>query len=151
TGALADFEEALLLNPQSREALDNKAHVLSEKLGRTADAIRVLDKAVELFPHVAALHSSRGVLHARLKHRDAALKDAEDALEREDRPPIQYQVAGIFALTSRQHAEDKGEALRLLSAALNAGYGFDLLDGDPDLEPIRKDPEFKRIVDAAKS
>lgn len=150
-GALADFDEALLLNPQSRTALDNKAHVLSEKLGRTADAIQVLDKAVKLFPDAAGLRSSRGVLHARLKHRDAALKDAEDALEREDKPPIQYQVAGIFALTSQQVPDDKAEALRLLSAALSAGYGFDLLDRDPDLEPIRKDSEFKRIVDAAKS
>src|SRR5262249_47944039 len=45
-GALADFEEALVLNPRSRSALQNKAHVLAEKLNRHDEAVATLDQAV---------------------------------------------------------------------------------------------------------
>ena len=49
-GALADFEAALALDPRCRPALQNKAAVLSDRLGRTGEAIEVLDRAVSLYP-----------------------------------------------------------------------------------------------------
>src|SRR5438132_10335663 len=49
-GALADFNQALEINPRSVDALENKANVLSECLGRGNEAIKVLDRAVELHP-----------------------------------------------------------------------------------------------------
>ena len=76
---------------------------------------------------------------------------AEESLARDSQPATLYQVAGIYALTSQQCADDRLEALRLLSAALRKGYGLDLLARDPDLDPIRKDPEFTRIVTAAQT
>ncbi len=59
--ALADFEKALELNPTSRAALQNKAHVLAEKLGRTADAASVLDRVIELYPDYLPARGPRGV------------------------------------------------------------------------------------------
>src|SRR5262249_23948580 len=44
--ALADFDAALRLEPRSLDALQNKANVLSEYLGRPAEAVRVLDRLV---------------------------------------------------------------------------------------------------------
>jgi serine/threonine protein kinase/predicted Zn-dependent protease len=151
SGALSDFEEALKLNPRSLPALEDKAHVLAERLGRTADAVAVLSRVVELYPERASARASRGVLQARLGQREAALADAEEALRLDVEPATKYQVAGIYALTSRTNPDDRDRAFQLLSAALRAGYGFDLLASDPDLEPIRARPEFQRLVDAARA
>ena len=43
------------------------------------------------------------------------------------------------------------ESRRLLSASLQKGVGFDLLETDKDLDPIRNSPEFQRLVDAARA
>jgi serine/threonine protein kinase/tetratricopeptide (TPR) repeat protein len=150
-GALADFEEALKRNPHSLAGLQNKAHVLAELQGRTEEGVRVLNEAVEAYPGYVPSRAARGVLLARLGKRQPALKDAEDCLARDSQPATLYQVAGIYALTSRECAEDRLEALRLLSAALRKGFGLDLLARDTDLDPIRKDPEFVRIVAAARA
>jgi len=53
-------------------------------------------------------------------------------------------------LTSALQRDDRDEALRLLSLALNQGFGLDLIQQDPDLEPLRQDPDFLHLVDAAK-
>jgi tetratricopeptide (TPR) repeat protein len=150
-GALADFEEALKINPASRDALQDKAHVLAERLGRTREAVATLDRAVELYPEDVQVRAGRGVLLARQGQRDAALRDAAEVLRRDDRPFTLYQVAGIYAQTSRQQAGDRSEALRLLAQALHGRTGLDLLDGDPDLDPVRSLPEFERIVKAART
>ena len=147
----ADYELALKRNPRCIAALQNKANVLAEDLGRTEDAVAALDALLALRPtHVPAI-AGRGVLHARLGHRERALADARDALPRDKKPFNTYQVAGIFALTSRQKPDDRRQALSLLEAALNQGFGLDLLDKDRDLDPIRDQPEFRRIVDAARA
>src|SRR5262249_6311559 len=45
-GALADFEKALEMNPQSLAALVNSAHVLGERLGKQEEALEALDRAL---------------------------------------------------------------------------------------------------------
>jgi tetratricopeptide (TPR) repeat protein len=149
-GALGDFDKALEFNPRSLAALQNKAHVLG-RLNRTEEAVRVLDRAVELYPDFVPSRAGRGVYHGRLGHRAEALADAKESLLRDTNPSNVYQVAGIYALTSRQEADDRHEAFRLLASALRKGFGFDLLESDPDLNPIRKEPEFRRLVDASRS
>jgi serine/threonine protein kinase/Tfp pilus assembly protein PilF len=148
--ALADFDQALKLNPRYLEALQNKASVLAEQLGRTREAVAVLDRAVALYPDYVPARAGRGVLLARLGKRQAAHADAEECLRRDMRAATLYQLAGVYALTSRQNAEDREEAFRLLSWALRKGYGLDLIPRDADLDPIRDRPEFRRLVAAAK-
>ena len=148
--ALSDFEKAAELNPRSLAALQNQAHVLS-KLGRNDQAIRVLDRVIGLYPDFVPARAGRGVLRARLQQRQAAHQDADDALARDFGPATQYQVAGIYALTSGQDTEDRMQALRYLKAALRKGYGFELLEQDRDLDPIRERPEFRQLVGAARS
>ena len=138
------------MNPTSLAALQNQAHVLS-KLGRNEQALQVLDRVVELYPDYIPARAGRGVLRARLKLRKEALEDADDALARDFGAATQYQVAGIFALTSQQEEDDRHEALRYLSSALRRGFGFDYLEEDKDLDPIRDRPEFRRLVKAAKA
>jgi tetratricopeptide (TPR) repeat protein len=150
-GALADFDKALALNPRSFEGLQNKAALLSDKFGKDADALEVLDEAVRLYPDSVLAHGGRGILLARQGKRDPALADAREALVLDPSPLTLYQVAGIFALTSKLNADDRVQALHLLSSALRAGTGLEWVDDDHDLDPLREDAEFKRIVTAARA
>jgi tetratricopeptide (TPR) repeat protein len=150
-GALADFEKALQLNRQYRPALVNKAHVLADLLKRPADAVAVLNEAIKHHPEQAALWAGRAVYLARMGRRADAHKDAEEALQLSGAPAVRYQVAGVYALTSKGHPEDRREAFRLLAGALKKDYGFEHLDSDAELAPVRDLPEFQELVAAARA
>ena len=63
-----------------------------------------------------------------------------------------YQVAGIYALTSRNRPENAAQAYKLLSTALYSDKQWvDLAMIDPDLAPIKDDPSFKELLVLAKS
>jgi serine/threonine protein kinase/Tfp pilus assembly protein PilF len=149
--ALADFESALKLNPRFFKALQNKAAVLSDKFKRDDEALRVLDRTVELFPDSVLALGGRGVLLARIGKRAAAHKDAEAALLLDTQPQTLYQVACIYALTARKEPQDKLRAFQLLAGALRHGFGLDWIDDDSDLDLMRKEPEYQRIVRAARA
>ena len=146
--ALTDFEAALKVNPWSLQAMQNRAHVLS-KLGRTADAVAALDRVLDLYPDYVPARAGRGVLHARAGNGAAARADAEDALRRDASPANVYQVAGVYALLTTADPAHRARAVELLVTALRAGFGYDHLDTDRDLDPIRTTPEFRRLADAA--
>ncbi len=149
-GALADLEKAEALNPKSLTALQNHASILSEMPERIDEAIALHNKILEIFPDAVEIRSGRGVLFARKGKRDEALRDAQEAVLRDTRPLILYQVAGIYATTSKQVPDDRLEAFRLLNKALRAGFGFEYLDIDPELAAVRDLPEFHSLVAAAK-
>ncbi|MFL5339280.1 MAG: protein kinase domain-containing protein [Gemmataceae bacterium] len=148
-GALADVEQALKVNPLLRHALQQKAHLL-EDLKRPDDALAALNRAVELYPDHVPTRAGRGVNLARRGHRAEALQDAEEALRRDTKAPNLYQVAGIYALTSKQEKSDRLRAFELLWKSLRSGFGLDLVADDTDLDPIRQEPEFIRLVADAK-
>jgi tetratricopeptide (TPR) repeat protein len=149
--AIADFDEAIKLHPQSFPALQNKAHVLADLLKDDREAVVVLDTILVKYPENPMARAGRGVSLARLGQRDKALADGEEALLVDTRPPNLYQVACIYALTSRQNPQDRLRAFELLSYGLKGGFGLDLVDNDSDLDPIRQTPEFRRIVTAARN
>jgi hypothetical protein len=97
------------------------------------------------------LRAGRAVYLARAGRREEAHREAEEALRLGGDPATRYQVAGVYALTSRTHPEDRAEAFRLLAFALRRDYGFDLLDSDPELAHVRPLPEFQELVAAAKA
>jgi tetratricopeptide (TPR) repeat protein len=150
-GALADIETAVKLNPRSLAALQSKAHVLADWLHRDRDVVTTLDRAVALYPENVLPRAGRGVSLARLGELDRALADAQEALLLDTKPPNLYQVACIYALTSRKQPADRLQAFELLSRALRGGFGLDYVDTDSDLDPIREQPEFKGLVKAARA
>jgi serine/threonine protein kinase/tetratricopeptide (TPR) repeat protein len=147
--ALADFDSALQLNPRCVAALEDRAALLAERPGGTTAAIKALDAVIEIAPTYGQALAGRAVLLARLGQRDEALRDAREAERVDPQPAVLYQAAGAYALTSRHHPQDRKEAFRLLAAAFRGGYGYALLRQDPDLEPIRSDPEFRRLLGSA--
>jgi serine/threonine protein kinase/tetratricopeptide (TPR) repeat protein len=146
--ALRDFEQALLLNPHFRNALQGKANVLSEGLKSDATAIEVLDQLVALYPHYEKALAGRGVLLARLGKREAAHADARRLLELGPREPISlYQVADIYALTSLQVPSDRYLAFQYLAQALGRAPNLlQLLPRDSDLAPLRDETLFQQLV-----
>ena len=148
--ALGDLDQALKLNPRSLLALQNKAFILGERLGRQEDAVHVLNKEVALYPGFVRGRIGRGVHLARLGRREEAIADAREALSRSALGETFYQAANIFSLTSQQQAEDASEAYPLLASALEKGFGLDLVDKDTDFDPIRGQAEFRRVVNAAR-
>lgn len=149
--ALADFDQALRINPRFLPALESKAHVLSERLSRMEEAVRVLDQAVAISPESATVRAARAVLLARLGKREAALQDAREALSVEDSPATRYQVAGAYALTSTHASGDRLRALALLTSALRQGFGHELIRADPDLKPLQGDAHFRQLLEAVQT
>src|SRR5262249_12717592 len=135
-------------NPDFHQALQNKAHVLSEHLNRPEEAMAVLDTLVERYPGYVKARVGRGVLRARQGRRAEAHDDAREALARDRTALTLYQVANIYALTSRQEARDADRAIPLMCAALALGFGLDVIDGDTDMDPVRDLPGFRRALDA---
>jgi serine/threonine protein kinase/Tfp pilus assembly protein PilF len=148
--ALEDYNAALAINPRSMIALQNRSHVLA-RLGRTEDAVKSLDRVVELYPDFVPARADRGVMNARLAKWATAQADAEDALRRDQTPRNLFQVGAIYALLSKHDSSHQKEAIRLVTAALRAGFGFDYIEIDDDLNPIRNTPEFTRILEGARA
>jgi serine/threonine protein kinase/tetratricopeptide (TPR) repeat protein len=150
-GALADFRAAVSRNRRSLPGHLNQAHVFAEMLNQPREAIGYLDTVVRLYPKMAEVYAVRGVLYARLGERDAALRDARRAEQLSQAPETLYQVAGIYARLGAQNPADKEKALALLATALQGNYGIDLLATDPELDAIRLDPRYVKVVEAART
>jgi tetratricopeptide (TPR) repeat protein len=147
--ALADFDEALRINPNSREAAQNKAATLSEFLGRTPEAVKVLDSLLDRFPKFVEARIGRGVLLARLGNRIAAHADVAQALQLDQSAPTLYRAGCVYALTTKIHATDADAAFRYLSAAMLANCTEDV-SRDDDLSALRANPmEFARLLNLA--
>src|SRR5262249_33119672 len=81
--ALGDFNEALKLNPRSRDALQNKAVVRADRLNQPADAARVMDQLLEMYPAYIEAIAARGVYLARVGDGKGARRDAATCLRDE--------------------------------------------------------------------
>jgi tetratricopeptide (TPR) repeat protein/class 3 adenylate cyclase len=77
--AVADYSEAIRLEPQNGEALNNRAWTYY-RAGDAAKALVDANKAVELLSAKAYVWDTRGHIHARLGNRDAAIGDFRQAL-----------------------------------------------------------------------
>ena len=153
-GSLSDFRQALKLNPRSTVALQNIAHVLSERLDRNDEAVAAMNRLVEAAPTDAAARVNRGVLLARLGRRAEAVADARAAVKGVATAPVAYRAACIYALlVDNDNDNDNalqslavswlGESLRARPALVATAIR------DHDLISLRDDPTFRRLIAAA--
>ena len=148
--ALQDIDAAIRLNPASRKALQNRAHVLSHFLHDDAQAIDTLSQLLEQYPDDATVLAARGLLRARLGRRELAHADGRRAIEFSRSPNNIYQAARIFSQTSKENEEDASHSIDLLREAFQLDMQLArIADRDPDLVPISACVEFRMLLDAA--
>ncbi len=153
--AMADFVIAARLNPRSAAALINQVHLLTDRLDDLPAALVVADHLVEWIPEYSQGRAARAIVLARMGRRSEAQTEAEHALKLSTHPTITYQVACVYSITasfSSEHAAaDSSQALKYLRRACRTGYRDLLrLERDPNLETVRKTPEFKTTLEALK-
>jgi hypothetical protein len=130
----------------------NKAIILADDLHQESEAVSVLDLLLDLYPNHVESRASRGVYLARIGRAAEARRDAADTLAAEPTAYRKYQMAGLYAQLARHdpRGKDGAEALRFLASAFRGGFeNMKLLKEDTDLDPLRSDPEFQRIVETA--
>ncbi|HQR05508.1 MAG TPA: protein kinase [Gemmatales bacterium] len=147
-GALDEFKKAEEVAPAYLPALENQSEILGEQLQKPAEALAVLNRAIERIPESTLLYASRAVYHARLGHRADALSDVNSALKHDamPKPLTLYQIGCVYALTSKSHPPDLFQAIAYLSIALEQHFGKEYLAIDTDLNPIRSRPEFQELI-----
>jgi eukaryotic-like serine/threonine-protein kinase len=150
TGALADFDQALALEPEFLSALRGKASCLSEGLNRPADAVVVLDRVVRHPGATVEDRAALSVLLARLGRVDDARTRAKECLG-PDTPPVPlYQAASALALTAKT-PEDRAEVVAILRRVLKGDAAWAKhMTTDPDLKAVHADPAFRALVAAGK-
>lgn len=148
--ALADFRQALQINPQSLPALRNIAYVLAERLDKNDEALVAMHRIVELAPRDVDARASRGVLTARAGDREQAIQDARFARRESTDARTTYKVASIYALTARRAPADAAEAISALAESLRRDAGLhELARRDGDLDAIRAQSQFAQLIEAA--
>jgi tetratricopeptide (TPR) repeat protein len=103
--AIADFNEAIELNPEYTDVYYNRG-AARYTLGKLVSALADFDKAIELDPHYVDAYRGRGVVQRRLNNLDAALADFRIYLElqpdADDRETIGEWIAELEAELSNQ-------------------------------------------------
>jgi tetratricopeptide (TPR) repeat protein len=114
-----------------------------ERLGRGAEAVAALKKAVRCSSHNPVMLAGLGHALAVLQERKAALRVAQD-LERSrgDKGLFAYEIGVIRAALA-----DDGHAFRWLTRAVQERSGWiAYLKVDPRLEALHADPRFAALL-----
>ena len=151
-GALEDFQQAIELNPLSRDGWRNTAHVLSERLDDVDGSIAALGKIIDAGLEDPGAYAGRAVLHARAGREEAAINDINRALDLDDDPMTEYQAACVFALLSKYNGELKPRAFSLLAASFQKlpHVLIRFAKTDPDLKSIQSDETYRKIEEASR-
>ena len=112
----------------------------------------MLDRAVELHPDHVPVRAGRGVRTARRGKRDEALRDAQRALAARHAPaePVPGRVHLRADLEDPPGGQARGVPPALVARS-GPGSALDIVDTDPDLDPLRKDAEFAALVAGARA
>jgi tetratricopeptide (TPR) repeat protein len=143
-----------------QNAHSGRARALT-KLSRHAEAVRDLDRAIELDtgPDRATLRTQRAVCLVRIGNHDQAVAEANTVAQGKDvRGDTLYNAAGVFALASAAVKDDPkladrsaARAIGLLRQAQAKGYfketaKIEHMKKDTDLDPLRQRDDFKKLL-----
>ena len=123
--AIADYTEAIKLNPDFAEAYNNRGSVFME-LGGYARAVSDFDRAIAIKPEFVEAYNNRGGAHRLLGDYDAAVVDYAEAARLMPNDPNPHKELGIIYF-------NLGEYRKCMAA-----YGeYERLNGR--LEPFMED------------
>ncbi len=111
------------------------------------NALKEFSLAIEKAPDYADAYSNRGVAYMQQRKYNKALEDLKKAKElKSESPSIRYNLACLYSLKG-----DVDFGLDELDAALANGFSdYESLRRDPDLKNLRKNSEFKRVLEKHK-
>ena len=143
------FETVLRSHPTQPEALYGCAMIA---MGRDhlADALGYFDRALEANPGFSEARQYRAVLLARLGQWAKARQEINRCLERDaDSGMALYAAACVASLASKALSDPAAadQAVAFLEKARARGADVAKATTDPDLEPLRSHPGFKRLFD----
>jgi tetratricopeptide (TPR) repeat protein len=122
----ADFREAARLDPYDGQAVTGLGIVLAME-GKFDEALEMVLGAADRFPDDLIYAYNTACVYGRALER---LEKEEASSARDDRI-----------------ADYRGQALRHLGTSIRLGFeDFPLMRTDPDLEPLRKLPEFQKLL-----
>ncbi|WP_211167648.1 tetratricopeptide repeat protein [Pseudanabaena yagii] len=113
-GAIADYNEALLLNPNDAIAYSNRG-VAKYELGDKQGAIADYNEAIHLNPNLVAAYSNRGLAKYDLGDKQGAIADHNEAIRLNPDYATAYYNRGLakYDLGDKQGAiADHNEAIR---------------------------------------
>ncbi|MHA7840923.1 MAG: tetratricopeptide repeat protein, partial [Gammaproteobacteria bacterium] len=117
--AIADYDEALRLNPAKAEAYHNRGYA-KRQLGRYTEAIADYDEALRLNPAYAGAYFDRGFAKGQLGRYAEALVDYDEALRLNPANAVAYHNRGFAKDSLGRYADalvDYDESLRLNPAS----------------------------------
>lgn len=143
--AIRDFEAALKFDPQSTPLMMAIGHLLSERLGKNAQALEYNDRVLEIQPKREAALVDRSVLLARMGRQQEARKAMEEALGMEPGGRTHFQAARTCAMSQLQQRSiiHLSKALAMGHNAIDEVTQENLLETSPDFDSLRKMPGFK--------
>ncbi|MBX3467031.1 MAG: hypothetical protein KF878_09050 [Planctomycetes bacterium] len=110
----------------------------------TRRGLRALDRYLERAPSHAGALLLRAVLHAALRDPAQAARGVAAALETQPPPAYAHYVRARL----RARARDLDGALAALGAALDGGFTvYRAIELQRDLDGVREDPRYKRLVE----
>lgn len=127
------------------DALRNVQQGIEHVRSRDYDAaIREFSTAIEQYPSYFMAYNDRAAAYIRRNNFDKARTDLTKALEINPDSPFTYYNFAAFYAIQRQAVP----ALDNLDKALELGFrDYDFLRADPDLNNIRENPEYRKILD----
>jgi len=140
--AEAAFRTAIRLDPQWSRPHNDLA-ILLRLAGRLDEAEQAALTALHLDPNNVATRNNYGNLLVARKRLTEAEAEYRKAIELDpDHPKPYYNLACAYSLQHRN-----GEALPLLAKAIALNDALrEEARKDPDLDPIRDDPEFQKLL-----
>jgi Flp pilus assembly protein TadD len=115
-GAEAALQEAMLLDVDDAEVLGTYANLLYG-LGRNAESLALLERAVSRHPELVGLHRLRGLVLVKLGREDDALASVRRATELAPKDPAQAVAHADVLLQLDRMAEAEAELARALAVA----------------------------------
>ena len=135
--AIADFGEAIRLNPQYAFAYHQRGDTYSDK-GEYNRAINDLNEAIRLDPKDADFFTARGFSYDKLADLDRALADYTEAIRLDPKSGLAYSNRGDILTRKGEHrraAADHDQAVRLdpknANYLISRGVNYDAM-GDLD-------------------
>ncbi|MFZ4728522.1 MAG: tetratricopeptide repeat protein [Pseudanabaena sp.] len=114
-GAIADYNEAIRLNPNDANAY-NKRGIVKSDLGDKQGAINDFNEAIRLDPNHAFAYNNRGIEKSDLGDKQGAINDSNEAIRLNPNDAAAYNIRGLAKsdLGDKQGAiADYNEVIRL--------------------------------------